>query len=226
MEPTALGQADQAYQEIIALTTDLGAGDSLATEYALAIRDLVGASTTATRNALAEAARLHADNDMWPNAKARKVAAIPSTLADTSKFDAADQNVGAIAARLRAAILAHDPRNDAQLRWETDNHLAGKGKDDAYAALLTLATNTSFATFLAGSAGKSLAAHIDPAILEEKALEALAVNGTEDQIRRSDRLARIPEVLKAIGRARNAASMAASEVQRPPKPAPSQAMMR
>ncbi len=228
MEPTALGQANQAYQEINALTTDLGAGDSLATEYALAIRDLIGATTTATRNALAEAARLHADDQMNPVGKSRLLAEIPSTLVDTSQFDAADQAVGATAARHRAAILAHDPRHDAALRWEVDNHLAGKTGDDAWSALLTLAIQPRFATFLAGSAGLSLGARFgrEPGVFEEKALETLKEHGTPDQKLRSEKLASIPKVLEAIGRARSAARSAASEVQIPPRPAPSQALMR
>lgn len=220
---------DLASQELSAATEAISAGDENATQFARDIRKLVREVNDASARARATAQQLHADDVMNPAGKARKLAEIPANLvaATSEQLDAADLNLDLIEATHLAMILKHDGRNDANLRAELDNYTANLKKVAAVATLVQLAAKPRYATFMAGPMGESLAArfNFDPAVFQKTALQALAVDGTEDQVRRSKALAELPAARRVIGLARGGRDQAVEEVQRPPKPAPSTAMM-
>ncbi len=220
---------DLATQELPAAVDAIGAGDENATAYARGIRKLVSDVNNASARALGSARQLHEDDVMNPAGKARQLAEIPANLmaATSEQLEQAETNLIVIEALHLAAILKHDGRNDANLRAELDNYTVNLKQEHAVARMVELAADPHYSTYLSGPMGRSLAArfNFDGTILRKTALQALAVNGTEDQIARSAALAALPAARRVIGLARGGRDSIAEEVQRPPKPAPSTAMM-
>jgi hypothetical protein len=219
---------DLATQELPAAVDAIAAGDENAVAFARAIRKHVTDVNNASVRARSEADRLYGDDTMNVVGKTRLLAEIPANLlaATAEQLDQAEFNLEMIEGIHLTAILHHDPRNDAALRAELDNYSTNLKQENAVMRMVELAADPRYATFMAGPMGRSLAArfNFDGTILQKTALQAVAVSGTEDQIRRSAALAAIPAARRVIGLARGGRDNVASEVQRPPKPAPSEAM--
>jgi hypothetical protein len=220
---------DLAAQELPAAVDAIGAGDENATAYARGIRKLVSDVNNASARALGSARQLHEDDVMNPQGKARKLAEIPANLmaATSEQLEQAETDLIVIEALHLAAILKHDPRQDSNLRAELDNYTVNLKQDNVVATLVQLAADPRYSTYLSGPMGRSLAArfNFDAGIFTKTALQALAVDGTEDQVRRSKALAAIPAARRVIALAKGGRDQAAAEAQKAPKPAPSTAMM-
>jgi hypothetical protein len=217
--PTALSDASDF--ELEDATAAIVGGDSAAGRWALDIKKALASVNSASRGALAEAARLHADDVSNPAGVARRLSEIPANLRASTEIalEQAALDLDIIEGAHLAALIKHDPRDDAALRWELDNHLAGVKPDSAAATLVGLAADPRYATFLSGPAGKSLAARYglkDSEMFRKVALQALAANGTEDQRRRSAALAAIPAARRALTLARAGRDHVAQESQRAP----------
>jgi hypothetical protein len=213
---------DQSTQELRAAADAIGAGDDLATRFAGDVRKALDTVNSASRRAAGEAARLHADDVMNPDGKRRLLSELPASLkaATVDQLGQAETALSLIEDLHIGRILRHDPRNDGALIAELGNYCANLKPTEAVAALVQLAANTRYSTILSGAMGASLGArfNFDPAILEKTALQALAVNGTEDQIRRSRALAAIPSARRALGLAKAGRDHVASEAPKPPRP--------
>lgn len=220
---------DLSTAELAAATTAIVGGDEVAAGFARDVRKLVDGVNSASVRALGTATRLHEDDVMNPAGKARQLAEIPTGLfsATSEQLDTAEFNLELIEGIHLAAILKHDGRNDANLREQLRNYTANLKQENAVAVMVQLASNPKYATFMAGDMGDSLAArfNFEPAILRKTALQALAVNGTEDQVARSAALAAIPAARRVIGLARGGRDHVAEQVPIPPRPSPSTAMM-
>jgi hypothetical protein len=220
---------DQASQELPAALAAISVGDDVTTGFAREVRKLVDHVNGESRKAVGRAAQLHDDDVMNPAGKARLLEEIPANLmaATVEQLDQAELNLGIIEDLHVGAILRHNPREDANLREELHNYTATLKQKDAVVAMVALAGNVRYSTFMAGPMGESLAARFafEPAILRRVALEALGVNGTEDQVRRSAALAAIPAMRRVIGLARGGRDNAVEHVKRPPARKPSTALM-
>ncbi len=226
-EPTELN--DIAAQELPAAAAAITGGDERVAQLARDFDRLIRGVDSASRNAISKARQLHDDDVMNAQGKARLLSELPHDLvrATTTYLEQADINLDIIEGLHLAAILRHDGRDDANLREELNNYVANLKQQNAVATMVQLAANPRYATYMAGPMGTSLAARFgfDAAILQKTALEALAVNGTEDQVRRSKALAAIPAARRVLGLARGGRDNVAQETQRPPAPKPSQALM-
>jgi len=204
-------------------------GDDAADRYASDIRRAVTGVNLASRQALAEAARLHADDEMNPTGRARLLSELPGSLRNstTERLDEAEMALDIIEGVHLAAILRHDGRDDPNRRAELANYVAGIKPETAVASLVGLAANPRYSTYLAGFMGESLAGRFgfDSAALRSAAIKALAIDGTPEQVRRSAAMAAVPAARRAIQLARGGRDNAASESQRAPKRAPSTALM-
>jgi hypothetical protein len=214
---------DQSSQELRGAVAAITAGDETATRYAAEVRQLVDGVNSASRQAAADAARLHADDVMNPDGKRRLLSELPGKLvADTrDQLDKAEIALDIVEGRHIERILHHDSRNDGALVAELQNYTAHLKPAGAVAAIVQLAANARYSTILAGPMGASLAArfNFDSATLYKTALESLSVNGNEDQVRRSAALAAgIPAARRSIGLARGGRDHVADQVQRAPKP--------
>jgi hypothetical protein len=210
-----------ATQELPAASTALGGGDEAVTRLAVDFRALISSVTNASAKAAGEAVRLHGDDVMNPEGRSRLLAELPSSLisATADQLQQADVNLDIVEGLHLAAILRHDSRDDANLRAELHNYTVNLEQKNAAATLVELAGDARYSTYMAGPLGKSLAArfNLDGSIFRKVALESLAVNGSEDQVRRSAALAAIPAARRVIGLARGARDHAASASQRAPK---------
>jgi hypothetical protein len=223
------GLLDTAAAELPAARSAITAGDEEAGRLAKDFDRLIASVDTASRSANARAAQLHGDDVMAPAGKARLLSELPHDLVRATKEQLAQAEVtlDVIEGRYLSLILAHDGREDANLRAELDNYVAAIKPQTAAATLVGLAGDVRYSTYMAGPMGKSLAARfgLDPAIFRKVALEALAVNGTPAQVARSKALAALPAARRVIELARAGRDHIADESQRPPKPAPSTALM-
>ncbi len=115
--------------------------------------------------------------------------------------------------------MRHNPKSDQALIAELANWTANLKQENAVATMVQLAANPRYSTILAGPLGDSLGArfNFDSAILRKVALESLAVNGTEDQVRRSQALAAIPAARRVIGLAKAGRDNVAEQSQRAPR---------
>ena len=221
---------DQAQSELIGATKAITAGDEEAGRLASDVSRLVSTVNTAASRAVGDAARLHDDDVMNPEGRARLLAELPANLvsATAEQLDQAEVNLDLVEGIHLTAILRHDRRDDSTLIAELGNYTATLDKKHAVATMVQLAADPRYSTLLAGPMGKSVAARFgfDPAILRKTALQALAVDGTPDQVARSAALAAVPQARRVIALARGGRDNVASQVQRAPKAQPSAAMMR
>jgi hypothetical protein len=175
------------------------------------------------------AAQLHADDTMNPQGRQRLLAELPANLtaATQEQLDQAELTLDIVEGIHRTRLLRHNPRDDANLRAELANYVAGIKQENAITAMVELAANPRYATFLAGPMGDSLAARFGfkADVLRRAALQGLAVDGTQDQVRRAKALAAVESMRRVIGLSRAGRDNVAQAVQRPPKPAPSTALM-
>jgi len=210
-----------ATSELPAASKALGGGDEAVTRLAVDFRALISNVTNASARAAGEAARLHSDDVSNPAGVARQLAELPGNLvaATAEQLDQAEINLDIAEALHLAAILRHDSRDDANLRFEVENFCVGMTKENAVAAMVALVADPRYATFIAGPAGKSIGARFgfDASILRKVALESLAVNGSEDQVRRSQALAAIPAARRVIGLAKGGRDAVSEQVRRAPR---------
>jgi hypothetical protein len=210
-----------ATSELPAASKALGGGDEAVTRLAVDFRALISNVTNASARAAGEAGRLHSDDVSNPAGVARQLSELPGRLkADTQDhLDSADVQLDIIEGMHLAAILRHDSRDDANLRFEVENFCAGMTKENAVAAMVALVADPRYATFLAGPAGKSIGARFgfDASILRKVALESLAVNGSRDQVARSAALAAIPQARRVLGLAKAGRDNVAEQVRRAPR---------
>jgi hypothetical protein len=208
-------------QELPAATTALGGGDEEVGRIAADLRALIASVTNASTRAAGEAASLHANDVMAPEGKARLLSELPSNLvsATAEPLAAADVQLDVIEGIHLERILHHDSRNDAALIAELGNYTVALKQEGAVAAMVGLAARPRYATILAGPMGDSLAARFgfDPSILRQTALQALAVNGSADQVKRSAALAAIPAARRVIGLAKGGRDQVADQVRRGPR---------
>jgi hypothetical protein len=199
----------------------LGAGDETVTRLAADYRALISNVTNASARAAGEGQRLMADDVSNPAGVARQLSELPANLkaATEDHLGSADVQLDIIEGMHLAAILRHDSRDDANLRFEVENFCAGMTKENAVAAMVALVADPRYASFLAGPAGKSIGARFgfDASILRKVALESLAVNGTEDQVRRSRALAAIPQARRVIGLAKGGRDAVSEQERRAPR---------
>jgi hypothetical protein len=211
----------QAAQEVRAATAALAADDEVAGRSAAGIRLAIDAVNIATTKAASEAARLHSDDLMNVEGKQRLLSELPGKLrADTeAALEDAETSILLNEGRHLERILHSDGKDDENLRFEIGNYCANLEKKDATATMVGLAADSRYAAFLAGNAGRSIAARFgfDPAILRKVALESLAINGSPAQVRHSQALASIPAARRALGLARGGRDQVADQVQRAPR---------
>jgi hypothetical protein len=223
METTTTGLNDLAAAELGDATRSIGGDDEAASRWAGQIARAVDEVNKAARDAVGKWEQLNNDDISNPAGIARQLAELPTniTVATESKLKQAEAALDIVADLHEAAVLRHDGRNDAALRWELDNFLAGTKPDTAAATLVELAADPRFATFLAGSAGASLVARYrlkDSDVFRRVALETLAARGSEDQRRRSEALASIGKMRRVLGLARGGRDHAIEHVKRAPAP--------
>jgi hypothetical protein len=154
---------DQSSQELRGAVAAITAGDETATRYAAEVRQLVDGVNSASRQAAADAARLHADDVMNPDGKRRLLSELPGKLvADTrDQLDKAEIALDIVEGRHIERILHHDSRNDGALVAELQNYTANLKPAGAVAAIVQLAANARYSTILAGPMGASLAARFN-----------------------------------------------------------------
>jgi hypothetical protein len=210
-----------ALSELHPATKALGAGDEEVTRLAVDFGAMVASVTTATARASGDAARLHSDDVSNPAGVARQLAELPASLKATTEahLAGADVQLDVIEGIHLERLLRHNPKSDQALIAELANWTANLKQENAVATMVQLAANPRYSTILAGPLGDSLGArfNFDSAILRKVALESLAVNGTEDQVRRSQALAAIPAARRVIGLAKAGRDNVAEQSQRAPR---------
>jgi hypothetical protein len=218
---TEIDTLARATAELPAATTALGGGDEEIGRIAVDFRALISNVTNASARAAGEAASLHANDVMNPEGRQRLLAELPSNLvaATAEQLDQAEINLTVIEGIHLERILRHDGRDDANLREELHNYTVNLEQKNAAATLVGLAADVRYSTYMAGPLGKSLAAryNLDGSIFRKVALETLAVNGTEDQVRRSRALTAIPAARRVLGLAKGGRDQVADQVQRAPR---------
>jgi len=217
--------SDLSTAELAAAADAISGGDETAGRFARDIRRLVDNVNSESRKAAGEHARLHSDDLMNVDGKARLLAELPAKLinATSEQLREAEFGLEVIESIHLTSILHHDARNDGALRAELGNYVASLEQKNAVERMLQLASSARYATLLAGPMGDSLAArfNFDAGILRKVALEALASPevGSDDQVRRSAALAAIKNMKRAIGLAKGGRDLVAEEVKRPPRAA-------
>jgi hypothetical protein len=124
-----------------------------------------------------------------PDGKARLLDELPKNVeAMTYGFlENAETAIAILEARLTSVALAHDALksgiSDTILTAELQNHTAAIKPADGAVALVKLAANPRYSTFMAGPYGDSLAARfgVDPASLRRAALQTVADHGNPSQ---------------------------------------------
>jgi hypothetical protein len=168
---------------------ELSAGDQTAARMVATIAENIGKVSQITRAATAEADRLKADDLMNPDGKARLLDELPKNVEVMTYgfLENAETAIVILESRLTSVALAHDPLksgiSDTILTAELQNHVAAIKPDDGAVALVRLAVNPRYATFMAGPYGESLAARFgtDPQSLRRAALQTIAEHGNPSQ---------------------------------------------
>ncbi len=219
--------AGLATQELRAALVAVTAGDDNAAGLAENLGRHLSAVGGATMKTLARASDLQNNDLMNVAGKERLLAALPDDLvaATGDSLYQADVHADLIEARHLAELLRHDGRHDRNLIAELQNWTANLSQGEAAATLAGLAANVRYSTFLAGPMGESLMARHgikDPEFFRRIALEALAVNGTDEQRKRAAALQEgVPKVRRVIGLYRGSRDATLDEIKRPPAPKPS-----
>jgi hypothetical protein len=217
---------DHSDAEIAAATAGVIA-DEMSETYASAIAQTTREVNAASRNALKEWQKLAADTHSNPIGIEEDFRELPGSLRTetTGRLEGLDQTLQALEDHHVRAILRHDSRDDANLRWMVDQHLAAVTPDEAGARLVDLAGDVSFSSFLAGPAGRALSARFrlkgGPTTFQRVALQTLAVDGNERQRAHAQALAKLDALKQAVGLARGGADFALGEVQKRPERRPS-----
>jgi hypothetical protein len=156
----------------------------------------VGTVGRLTREAGATADRLAQDDLMNPVGKRRLQSEAPGALRKVTDYELNQMDIAIDLLEIRNtnALLRHDESHDSQIAIELQNYVANLKREDAAMVLVQLATNTRFATAMAGSLGESLAARFGtaPASLRRAAIQSLSKNGTPMQLWAAKGLAGIP----------------------------------
>jgi len=218
---------DLATQELPDALAALDAGDESIQRYVRSVRQLLDGVNGKSREALIRAETLRNDDVMNPEGKRRQLRELPDSLVTSTadQLEQADLILDLIEGAHLAAILKHDHRDDANLRFELSNFTAAMTKENAVASMVELAANPRYSTILAGPVGISLAARFGfrPEILREAALRGLAIDGTADQKARLAALAGMKDgARRALGLSRGARDFAIDAIRKPMAPNPSE----
>jgi hypothetical protein len=220
---------DQASRELPGAMAAIDAGYAATGSYAQGARRLLEPVISKSREAVLRAAALRADDVMNPEGRRRLLNAMPGELmtATTDQLEQAELNLELLEGAHLTAILHHDHKDDANLRFELTNYIAGIKPETAGATLVGIAANPRYSTFMAGPMGDSLVARYglkDPEVFRKTALQSLAVNGTPEQQARSRALAEMPAARRALGLARGGRDFVIEHLKRPVAPNPSEAL--
>ncbi len=219
--------AGLATQELRAALVAAGGGDDNAAGLAESLGRHLSAVGGATMKTLARASDLHQNDLMNVLGKQRLLAALPDELlaATADSLEQAEILADILEGAHTERLLHHEDRHDVTLIEELRNWTTNLNPGDAAAKLAELAANPRYATLLAGPFGDSLSARYgikDPEFFRRIALEALAVNGTDEQRKRAAALqGGVPKLRRVIGLAKGARDAALEEIKRPPAPKPS-----
>lgn len=241
LTPTLL--TDTAHAELSTAVDAISAGgDEMGTIYADTIKQLIGEVLAETGNARARAAQLHGDHMSNPVGVAEQLAEIPGRLsaATADKLTGANEALKVIERAHLEGIRNPDlpegtgirdelRRNDANASTREDlhNYAEGMTPSTAVQTLLWLAADARYSSAVVGTWGDSIVNRFaikDASMVKNVALRTLKEKGSPGQRRHIAALDKLAEVKRVIELAREGVRNAADETQRPPRPAPTQAM--
>jgi hypothetical protein len=222
---------DLASQELSAAVDAVVVGDSNVERYAHDIRKLIANVTSASEHARRTATQLFEDDLMNSAGKARLLAELPNELlAQTAEqLDQAELLVDLVEGAHLSAILKRDGREDTViLVSEIQNYITGLEPATATETLIGLASDVRYSSMMSGPYGRSLAARFklkDSSIFTKVALDALAINGSADQVARSEALNALKNVRRVLQLSRAGRDQVIEHVRRGPAPKPTAALM-
>jgi hypothetical protein len=181
-------------------------GDPVGLEMQTTLQNAIGIVGRVSRDGIATAASLRADDVMNIVGRDRLLSELPGNVRAATESQLRQANIAIDVLETKHTInaLQHDGRNDTALREEVSNYLSGVSADDAALRLIQLTTNPRYTSILAGPFGESLAARhgIDPVAIRRAALSTVVNHGTPSQQRAAKALEQIPAARRVVALAR------------------------